>query len=109
MLLLYVVALTWLAAAAGLLVSSPEAANAFMFLPMFVTYASSAFVPIRTMPSWLHGFADYQPTTPVIETLRGLLLHTRVGASGWQALAWCGGILAVSAALSALAFRRRTG
>jgi ABC-2 type transport system permease protein len=108
-LLLYVLALTWLAAAAGLLVSSPEAANAFMFLPMFVTYASSAFVPVRTMPSWLHGFADYQPTTPVIETLRGLLLHTRVGASGWQALAWCAGILLASGFLSALAFRRRTG
>jgi ABC-2 type transport system permease protein len=54
------------------------------------------------------GFADYQPTTPVIETLRGLLLYTRVGGSGWQALAWCGGILVASVALSALAFRRRT-
>jgi ABC-2 type transport system permease protein len=108
-LLLYVLALTWLAAAAGLLVSSPEAANAFTFLPMFVIYASSAFVPVRTMPSWLHGFADYQPSTPVIETLRGLLLGTHTGASGWQAAAWCGGILAASAALSAAAFRRRTG
>jgi ABC-2 type transport system permease protein len=108
-LLLYVLAISWLAAAAGLLVSSPEAANAFMFLPMFVTYASSAFVPIRTMPSWLHGFADHQPSTPVIETLRGLLLGTHTGASGWQAAAWCGGILAASAVLSAAVFRRRTG
>jgi ABC-2 type transport system permease protein len=108
-LLLYVAALTWLAAAAGLLVSSPEAANAFVFLPMFVTYASSAFVPIRTMPSWLHGFADYQPTTPVIETLRGLLLHGRAGGSAGVAVAWCGGLLVGSGILSALAFRRRTG
>ena len=107
-LLLYVLALSWLCAAAGLLLS-PEAANSIMFVPMMVTYASSAFVPIRTMPVWLHGFARYQPATPVIEALRGLLLGTHVGASGWQAVAWCGGILIVSAGLSALAFRRRTG
>jgi ABC-2 type transport system permease protein len=80
-----------------------------MFLPMFVTYASSAFVPIRTMPSWLHGFAGYQPTTPVIETLRGLLLHGRAGGNAGVAVAWCAGILAGSGILSALAFRRRTG
>ena len=108
LLLLYVLALSWLAAAVGLLVSSPEAANAFMFVPMIVTYASSAFVPVRTMPVWLHGFASHQPATPVIETLRGLLLGTHVGASGWQAAAWCGGILIASVALSAAAFRRRT-
>ena len=106
-LLLYVLALSWLCAVAGLLLS-PEAANSVMFVPMMVAYASSAFVPIRTMPSWLHGFAHYQPATPVIEALRGLLLGTRAGASGWQALAWCGGILVASVALSALAFRRRT-
>ncbi len=108
LLLLYVLAISWLATAIGLLVSSPEAANAFMFAPMIVTYASSAFVPVRTMPSWLHGFAGHQPATPVIETLRGLLLGTPVGASGWQAVAWCGGIAAVSVLLSAAAFRRRT-
>ena len=108
LLLLYVLAISWLATAIGLLVSSPEAANAFMFAPMIVTYASSAFVPVRTMPSWLHGFAGHQPATPVIETLRGLLLGTPVGASGWQAGAWCGGVAAVSVLLSAAAFRRRT-
>ena len=82
-----------------------------MFVPMIVTYASSAFVPVRTMPSWLHGFASHQSATPVIEALRGLLLGTHVGnypdASGWQVLAWCGGIFAGSVALSAPAFRRR--
>ena len=108
LLLLYVLALSWLAAAIGLLVSTPETANVFMFVPMIVTYASSAFVPVRTMPVWLHGFASHQPATPVIETLRGLLLGTPTGASGWQAVAWCGGILIASVALSAAAFRRRT-
>ncbi len=80
-LLLYVLALSWLAAAIGLLVSAPETANAFDVLPMIVSYASSAFVPVRTMPVWLHGFASHQPATPVIETLRGLLLGTHTGAS----------------------------
>ena len=107
-LLLYVLAISWLAAAFGLLVSSPEAANAFMFVPMIMAYASSAFVPVRTMPSWLHGVAGHQPATPVIETIRGLLLGTHVGANGWQAVAWCGGIFVVSVGLSAAAFRRRT-
>jgi ABC-2 type transport system permease protein len=108
LLLLYALAVSWLAAAVGLLVSSPEAADPFMFVPMIVTYASSAFVPVRTMPSWLHGFASHQPATPVIEALRGLLLGTHVGATGWQALAWCGGVFAGSVALSAAAFRRRS-
>ena len=107
-LLLYVLAISWLAAAFGLLVSSPEAANAFMFVPMIMAYASSAFVPVRTMPSWLHGVAGHQPATPVIETMRGLLLGTHVGANGWQAVAWCGGIFVGSVGLSAAAFRRRT-
>ena len=60
------------------------------------------------MPVWLHGFASHQPATPVIETLRGLLLGTPTGASGWQAVASCGGILVASVALSAAAFRHRT-
>jgi ABC-2 type transport system permease protein len=60
-LLLFVAAVSWLAAAFGLLVSAPEAANSAMFVLMFFSYASSAFVPIRTMPSWLRGFARNQP------------------------------------------------
>ena len=75
---------------------------------MFFSYASSAFAPVRTMPWWLRGFARDQPATPVIETLRGLLLGQPVGAHLWIASAWCAGILAVSVAASALAFRRRT-
>jgi ABC-2 type transport system permease protein len=73
---------------------------------MFFSYASSAFVPVRTMPTWLRGFAEHQPATPVTETIRGLLLGgaTPVGS----ALAWCAGIMAVSVALSAVLFRRRT-
>ncbi|SRR6266851_5882618 len=67
-LLLFVAAVSWLAAAFGLLVSAPEAANSAMFFMMFFSYASSAFVPVRTMPWWLRGFARHQPATPVTET-----------------------------------------
>ena len=76
---------------------------------MFLPYASSAFVPVATMPAWLQGFARHQPVTPIIETLRGLLLGTPVGSRPWVALAWCAGILAVSVGLAGVLFRRRTG
>ena len=105
----FVLAISWLAAAIGLIAKSPEAANGFTFLIMFLPYASSAFVPVDTMPTWIQGFAEHQPITPVIETLRGLLLGTPVGSSAWTALAWCGGIMAVSIAASGVLFRRRTG
>jgi ABC-2 type transport system permease protein len=103
----FVLAVSWLAAAIGLIATSPEAANGFTFLIMFLPYASSAFVPVDTMPAAIQGFAQHQPVTPVIETLRGLLLGTPVGSSPWTALAWCGGILAVSIAASDVLFRRR--
>jgi ABC-2 type transport system permease protein len=107
-LLAYVVALSWLAAAIGLLARSPEAANGATFLVSFLPYPSSAFVAVATMPSWLQAFAAHQPVTPVIETLRELL----VGGGGGQpvtALAWCAAILAGSVAASGFLFRRRTG
>jgi ABC-2 type transport system permease protein len=107
-LLLFILAISWLSAAAGLLARSPEAASGFTFFVMFLPYASSAFVPINTMPRWIHGFAAHQPTTPVIETIRGLLLGTPVGTNPWTALAWCGAILLASVALSGVLFLRRT-
>jgi ABC-2 type transport system permease protein len=107
-LLAFVLAFSWLSAAIGLVTKSPEAASGFTFFLMFLPYPSSAFVPIDTMPSWIHGFAENQPVTPVIETIRGLLLGTPVGDSPWLALAWCGGILAVSIVLSGVLFARRT-
>ena len=107
-LLLYVLALSWLAAVIGLLAKSPEGANGVTFFVMFLPYPSSAFVPVHTMPSWIQGFADHQPVTPAVETIRGFMLGTPAGSSPWQALAWCAGILLVSIALAAVLFRRRT-
>ena len=107
-LLLYIVTLTWLAAVAGLLARTPEAAGGFTFFVLFLPYPSSAFVPIDTMPSWLHGFAEHQPVTPVIESMRALLLGEAAGSSPWASVAWCAGLLAVSVPLSGVLFRRRT-
>src|SRR6185369_16483032 len=108
MLLAYVLAVSWLSAALGLLARSPEAANGFTFFIMFLPYASSAFVPVATMPHWLQGFAEHQPITPLTEALRALLLDTG-GAGGHVAtgLLWCAGILLVSAAASGALFARR--
>src|SRR5918995_2326877 len=100
-LVLFILAISWLSAAFGLLARSPEAAGGFSFLVMFLPYPSSAFVPIETMPGWLQGFAANQPVTPVIETLRGLLLGLPVGSSPWKALARSLAILVASLAVAA--------
>src|SRR3954468_7044506 len=105
---LFVLALSWLAAVIGLLAKSPEGASGFTFFVMFLPYPSSAFVPVHTMPGWIQGFATHQPVTPVIETLRALLLGTPAGGAPWQALVWCGAILAASVTLAGVLFRRRT-
>ena len=106
--LLFILAISWLAATIGLLAKSAEAANGFTFFLMFLPYASSAFVPVDTMPSVIRGFARHQPITPVTESIRGLLLRTPVGSNPGQAVAWCCGILVVSMAASRLLFARRT-
>nr|WP_107089552.1 MULTISPECIES: ABC transporter permease [unclassified Streptomyces] len=108
LLLAYITAISWLAAVLGLLAGSAEAAGGFTFLMMFLPYPSSAFVPIETMPGWLHGFADHQPLTPVIESLRALLLAQPAGDAPWIALAWCAGITVVALALAGVLFRSRT-
>ncbi|GLY19396.1 ABC transporter permease [Kineosporia rhizophila] len=104
----FVLALSWLSAVAGLIARTPEAASGFTFVPMFLPYASSAFVPIDTMPSWLRAFAENQPVTPVVESVRGFLLGTEVGSAPGLALAWSGGLLLIGVALSGVLFRRRT-
>jgi ABC-2 type transport system permease protein len=114
MIVLFVLALSWLAAAAGLLARSVEAANSLTFILMFIPYVSTAFVPAHTMPWVLRGFAEHQPFTPIIETMRGLWMgHTSTGASvaheALIAVAYCLAILAVSYAGASWLFRHRTG
>lgn len=107
-LVLFVLAMSWLSVALGLLARSVEGASGFTFFVLFLPYLSSAFVPTETMPAVLRVVADHQPITPIIETLRGLLLGAPIGSSGWLAAAWCGGLLVVSYTASSVLFRRRT-
>ncbi|WP_245811943.1 ABC transporter permease [Actinophytocola xinjiangensis] len=106
-LLLFVLAFSWISAAIGVVSRSVEAANGFGFFVLFLPYPSSAFVPIETMPTWIHGFAEHQPMTPVIETMRALLLDQPLGNSAWLALAWCGGLLVAGVLAATFAYRRR--
>jgi ABC-2 type transport system permease protein len=103
---LYVLALTWVAVAIGVVVSGPEAASGFTFAILFLPYVSSAFVPPESMPAVLEAIATYNPVTPVTDTLRGLLLGTPVGDSALWAIVWCVGILVVGRLAAALLFRR---
>lgn len=89
-------ALTWLAVALGMAADSVEtASNTPMFLSL-LPFLGSGFVPTETMPAGLRAFAEYQPFTPIIETLRGLLLGTGIGDSVIVALAWCAAISVLS-------------
>lgn len=88
-------ALTWLSVALGMVTKSVEAASNLPMPLVFLPFLGSGFVPTGSMPTGLRWFADYQPFTPVIETLRGLLLGTPIGNSAVIAIAWCAGITLV--------------
>lgn len=105
---LWILAITYLFAAIGLASGSPEGANGYGFIILFLPYLSSAYVPVETMPEWLQGVAQYQPVTPIIETIRGLLFGLPLGAQPLWALGWCLAILAFSVVWGAWLFRRRT-
>ncbi|WP_265522309.1 ABC transporter permease [Oerskovia flava] len=115
MIVLYVLAITWVATFVGVLAHTPAAAGGFGFFMLFLPYVSSAFVPPETMPSWMRGFAENQPITSVIETTRGLLVGTGsdgspvtdLGPTAWLAVAWTAGITAVFLVAAAVAFARR--
>ena len=104
---LYVLAISWFAAAVGIVVRSPEAAQGITFLVSFLPYPSSAFVPIRTMPPALQSFAHNQPVTAVADTLRALVNGAPAGPAAWHAIAWSVAILVASVALAGALFRRR--
>ena len=112
LIVLFIAALSWLAACFGLLVGSPEAANGATFILMFIPYLSTAFVPAATMTRVLRPVAANQPFTPLIEAMRGLWMgHTSTGASaGHEALlavGYFGAILVLAAALAGWLFRHR--
>ncbi|ANP50060.1 ABC-2 type transport system permease protein [Streptomyces griseochromogenes] len=95
LLTLFTVALTWIAVGMGLVSPSVEAASNNAMPLAFLPLISSMFVPIDSMPGWFQPIAEYQPFTPVIETVRGLLLGTEIGHNGWLSIAWCLGLSAL--------------
>jgi ABC-2 type transport system permease protein len=103
---LWILAVTALFVFLGLVAGSPEAASAYGLVFLFLPYVSSAFVPVDTLPSWLRGFAEHQPITPVIESIRALLLGGSPGAQAWWAVAWSLLILLVPAVAIAVLFPR---
>ena len=107
--ILFSLAISWLSAIMGLLVKSMEAAQWTGFIIIFpLTFVSSAFVPTDTMPEALRFFAENQPLTHVIEAIRGWLVGSPIGDSGWLGFAWCVGIIIVSIPVATWLFRRQT-
>jgi ABC-2 type transport system permease protein/oleandomycin transport system permease protein len=101
-------AFSWISALIGLLVNSVEAAQSAGFIWLFpLTFASSAFVPTKSMPDWLRVFAEHQPVSLIVNAVRGLLLNTPDATTIWQALAWCIGILVVFIPVAVWAYGRR--
>jgi ABC-2 type transport system permease protein len=104
---LFTLALTWIAVIAGLLAHSTDGATAFSYPIVFLPFISSAFVPTDTMPGPVRAFADNQPVTSIVDTVRELLAQQPVGNDIWIALAWCVGILVVAYAFAMMAYRRK--
>ncbi|WJL96458.1 ABC transporter permease [Microbacterium sp. ET2] len=105
---LWILAITYLFAAIGLAAGSPEGANAYGFILLFLPYLSSAYVRVETLPDWLQWVAANQPVTPIIETIRAFLMREAVGDELWWALGWCAVILAAAIGWGSWLFRRRT-
>jgi len=108
MLVLFTLALTWVAVIAGLSAKTVDGASAFSYPLIFLPFISSAFVPTDTMPGPVRWFADNQPVTSIVNSMRDLFTQQAVGADIWIALAWCLGILVVAFALAMRLYRRRT-
>ena len=107
LLLLFGYAFSWIFAYLGLGASSPEAAQAMGFMTIFpLTFASSAFVPVESMPDWLQKFAEVNPFTTVVDAARALFLDTPAGNDVWAAFAWSVGLILVFSVLSVRRYRR---
>ncbi len=107
-LVLFTLVLTWLAVIAGLSAKTTDGAGAFSYPLIFLPFISSAFVPTATMPGPVRAFADNQPVTSIVNTIRDLLVQHPVSTSIWTALAWCLGILIVAYALAMATYHRKT-
>jgi ABC-2 type transport system permease protein len=106
---LFTLALTWIAMIAGLAASSTDGASAFSYPIIFLPFISSAFVPTDTMPAPVQAFAENQPVTSIVNTIRALLEQQPVGDQIWIALAWCTGVLVIAYAFAMRVYHRKIG
>ncbi|MBF8184559.1 ABC transporter permease [Nonomuraea sp. K274] len=106
-LILFTLALTWIAVIPGLTAKSVDGASAFSYPLIFLPFLSSAFVPTDTMPGPLRVFAEHQPVTSIVNAIRNLFAQQPVGTDIWIALAWCVGILIVSYVFAMTTYRRK--
>ncbi|RJE84737.1 ABC transporter permease [Paenibacillus sp. 1011MAR3C5] len=104
---LFTLALTWIAALAGLSAKTVEGASAFSYPLIFLPFISSAFVPTESMPMAVRVFAENQPVTSIVSAIRALLAEQPVGNDIWIALAWCLGILIVAYFFAMRAYKRK--
>jgi ABC-2 type transport system permease protein len=107
-LILFTLALTWIAVIPGLTAKTPDGVGAFSYPIIFLPFISSAFVPTDTMPGPVRVFAENQPVTSIVNSLRNLFAGQPAGSDIWIALAWCVGVLVVSYALAMVIYHRKT-
>lgn len=108
MILLFVSSISWISIMLGLMANTPESASGTNMFLQFVPYVSSAFLLTSTMPRWLRVFADNQPFTPIIDTIRALILGYEAGNSPWIAVAWCVGLTIFCSTVSVYLYRHKT-
>jgi ABC-2 type transport system permease protein len=106
-LVLFTLALTWIAVIPGLTAKSVDGASAFSYPLIFLPFISSAFVPTATMPGPVRAFAEHQPVTLIVNAIRDLFTRQPAGTGIWVALAWCVGILVVAYAFAMATYRRK--
>ncbi|MFR9777014.1 ABC transporter permease [Micromonospora sp. MS34] len=104
---LFTLALTWLAVIPGLTAKSVDGASAFSYPLIFLPFISSAFVPTESMPGPVRAFAENQPVTSIVNTIRGLFAQQQVGGDIWIALAWCTGLLIVAYGVALAVYHRK--
>jgi ABC-2 type transport system permease protein len=104
---LFTLALTWLAVIPGLTATSVDGVSGFSYPLIFLPFVSSAFVPTEGMPAPVRWFAEHQPVTPIVNTIRDLFAGQPVGSEGVIALSWCVGLLFVAYVLAMRTYRRK--
>jgi ABC-2 type transport system permease protein len=109
LLLLFTLALTWLAVIPGLTAQSVDGAGGFAYPLIFLPFISSAFAPTDAMPTPVRVFAENQPVTAIVDAIRALLTGQPAGSGIWVAIGWCAAVLAIAYFFAGLAFRRRLG